>query len=187
MTLTTAGSSYTVKIGASLLKTGRKMGAVSRPLARAILKAGNRAVDWKLLKNSPLSALPRNLRRAIRPKALRPLKGFMGNVLSMRDDIGTLSTFHLLRNVENFDEARKLARFTKAVKKRAVGYMETLGKSRIFRATLRYADEAVAFIAWIGGFAAALILFIQNVAVSSLIRRLRRHLRRSASGRKARA
>ncbi len=187
MTLTSAGSSYTVKIGASLLKTARKMGAISRPLARAILRAGKRAIDWKLLKNSPLSALPRNLKRAIRPKALRPLREFMGNVLSMQDDIGTVSTFYLLRKVENFTEAHKLARFTRAVKKRAVGYMELLGKSRILRATLRYADEAIAFVAWIGGFVVGIVIFFKNLILSFLNRRFRRFLRRSVSKRKARA
>ena len=186
MTLTSAGSSYTVKIGASLLKTARKMGAISRPLARAILRAGKRAIDWELLKNSPLSALPRNIRRAIRPGALHPLKEFMGHVLSMRADIGTVPTFYMLRKVENFDEGRRLARFTKAVKKRAVGYMEILGKNRILRATLRYADEAIALVAWLGGFLVGLILFIKNAALSFLIRRLRRFLRKSAWGRKAR-
>ncbi len=187
MTLTSAGSSYTVKIGASLLKTGRKMGAISRPLARAILRAGWRAIDWELLKNSPLSALPRNLKRAIRPKALHPLREFMSNLLSMRDDIGPVRAFYLLRKVENFDEARKLARFTRAAKKRAVGYMELLGKSRILRATLRYADEAFAFVAWLGGFLVGVVVFIQNIAVSFLFRRFRRLLLKSAARRKARA
>lgn len=170
----TFGTSGSVKIGATLLRTGRHMGAVTPAMARFIARTGREAINWNILAATRLGRLSDDLPRAVNPGRLRPLMTLAETTGDLRGTLGLRRTLHVLRFADDPVEAARLARAVEAGGARTVGRLEFLGKSRIFRATLRYADEVVALAVAAFGLATTLLLLVGNLVLNMVLRRLRR-------------
>ncbi|MBZ0128797.1 MAG: hypothetical protein K8F59_06755 [Rhodobacteraceae bacterium] len=173
----TFGTSASVKVGATLLRTGRHMGAVTPAMARFIARTGREAINWNILATTRLGRLSDDLPRAVDPSRLRPLMALAETTGDLRGTIGLRRSLHVLRFADDPAEAARLARAVEAGGPRTVGRLEFLGKSRVFRATLRYADEVVALGIAAFGLATALIVLVGNLVLSFLLRRLHRGVR----------
>ncbi|CUH28099.1 hypothetical protein JSE7799_00799 [Jannaschia seosinensis] len=134
------GSSLTVKAGAGMLRTARRMGSITPGMAR-------------LLDMNDAAARP----------VLRTVAADLGTV---RTATSTAATLRLMRLVDTPEDATRLARVAEAAGPRTPRVMAVLGKSRAFRATVRLSrgaagalvliwltalQAATAFATWLGG------------------------------------
>ena len=115
------GSSLTVKAGAGMLRTARRMGTLTPGLAR-------------LLDVSDATARP----------ALRVVAANLGTV---RRATSTADTLRLMRLVDTPDDAARLARIAEAAGEKTPRTLAVLGKSRAFRATTRVTRAAAGTLA----------------------------------------
>jgi len=132
------GSSASVKAGAGLLRTARRMGSVSPALARQF----DLPVRW--------SALPAYLRgtapldEVADTARLARIGTLASDMERVRRATSTPEALRLLRLVDTPEEAARLARVAEAAGPRTSRTIAVLGKSRAFRATLRLTRTAAA-------------------------------------------
>ena len=169
----TGGTSYSVKIGASILKTARKMSLLPPKLIGLITDTARKAVDPALLSFSdPI--------KAVNVDALAPLSKIAGDLTRVSGKLSNAETLHLLRYIDGPQEARAIANATEAIGSKVVGTVKVLGKSRFMRAALRYSDEFIAVVGGLIGLFTSFILLLTGIFKSFALSRLRAYLRRRA-------
>lgn len=173
----TFGTSASVKVGATLLRTGRHLGSVTPAMARFIARTGREAINWNIVAATRLGRLSDDLPRAVNPGRLRPLMALAESAGDLRGAIGLRRSLHVLRFADDPAEAARLSRAVRAGGPKTVGRLEFLGKSRVFRATLRFADEVVALGVAAFWLMASLVVLLGNLVLNGLLRRLRRSFR----------
>lgn len=167
LVVVTGGTSYSLKIGAGLMKVAHRMGRLSPGLRRIYTRAAREGVDWAAL------GVARNaddLARLGRMEALRPAVELTEAVGRVRARTSTRGALHLVGQVDTLDDARKLARASDALGPRSVGAFEVLGKSRFLRTGLRLSDTLREAIS---GLMAALLAGF-GLIWNRMLRRLRR-------------
>lgn len=169
----TGGTSTSVKIGASMAKTAKRMGRLSDPLLRLMGRTFREAIDWDIIAKSSFGSYTADIKRAIQPDAIRPAMTIMDDLGSIRNTVGIPETLHLMKSIDTPADARAIARVAEVTKDRTVGVFETLGKSRVFRSTMRYGDEIIAGIAGVFGMFVALLGTFGSFLGSLSIRTLR--------------
>lgn len=173
----TGGASLSVKAGAGVAKTAYRVGAISAPILAAGRRAARSGIDWSLLTRVRPATFSDDVARAIRPNAIRPAVSFLESAGDLRASTGLTDSLVLLSKVDDVAEARKMSYVAKSLKSRATGAVEMVGKSKLFKLTVRFANE----IYWITSSLLAAILAIAGLGVSAgksiLLRRLR-HLAR---------
>ena len=115
--LVSGGSSAGVKAGATLLRVGRRAGAVGKGLADDLLR------------------LARTDRTAFAAAAT--------GLREMRAGVGTADALAILRHADNAAEAARLGRVAKAAGPEARPALAALGKARVLRLTVRLSDMLV--------------------------------------------
>ena len=139
--IATGGTSASVKAGAGLLRVARRMGAVTPGVARALrLPLRREALPAVLRADAPLSAVTD-------PAALARASAVAGDLGRIRARTSTAETLRLARLVEGPEDAARLARVADAMGPRTTRTLAVLGKSRVFRATLRLSRAAAATLA----------------------------------------
>ncbi|WP_308917746.1 hypothetical protein [Jannaschia sp. LMIT008] len=118
----TGGGSATVKAGAALLRTARRMGTLTPGLVRTVGDAA----------------------RARDVATLGALAGDMGRV---RDAVGLTGALALMRHVDGPADAARLARVADAAGAATPRAMAVLGRARVFRATVRLSRMAAGTLA----------------------------------------
>ena len=169
----TGGTSVSVKIGTSVAKTARSMGRISEPLLRLMRKTFRKSIDWDIIAKSSFGNFTADIKRAIRPDTIRPVMAVMDDLGSIRTSVGIPDTLHLIKSIDTPADARAIARVADVTGDRTVGVFETLGKSRVFRSTMRYGDEFVAAIKGLAGMFLALLGLFGSLLGSLSIRTLR--------------
>ena len=121
----TGGASATVKAGAGLMRTARRMGTLPLPVVRLA-------------------------RSAVRdPAARAALRAMAGDLGRIRAAAGTADALRLMRIVDGPQDAARLARVAEAAGPRTARTVAVLGKGRALRATLRLTRMAAGALALI--------------------------------------
>lgn len=154
--LATGGSSYTIKAGTTVLRMARRLGTVTAPFAARLSTLLGDAVRWDRMGDlAALRTQPAQLVDATKLAELTDIGGSLGRVA---DTTSVAETVILLRHVDSAQDAASLARVTDALGPKTRGAFEVLGKSRVFRATVRLSDLAI-------GASVALIALMTQLAV----------------------
>ncbi len=168
----TGGTSASIKMGTSIVKTAKRMGRLSPSLIRFVKNAVTEAIDWNQVARTRPQTFAADLGRAARPAAIRPLLSLVDNLAVINRSVGVPQTLHLLKAIDTPDDARAIARVAEVTRGRTVGVFELLGKNRIVRSALRYVDEVYGVIYGILGMLAAILAsfysFIGSVAARML-------------------
>jgi hypothetical protein len=164
--IATGGTSYTLKAGAGFVKVAHRTGRLAPDVTRVFTRAFREGVDWGRLARGGKVA------DAARMDALRPALALADDLGAMQMRLGTGAALHVLRHAETVSDVRALTRASRALGPRSVAALEVLGKSRVLRLGLRWADEVWQILAGLG---AALSAF-----GSLLGARVLRGLRRAA-------
>lgn len=169
----TGGTSVSVKIGASVAKTAKRMGRISEPLLRMMRRTFRASIDWDVIAKSSFGNYAADVRRAINPDTIKPAMAVVDDLGSIRTSVGIPGTLHLMNNINTPADARAIARVADVTGDRTVGIFETLGNSRVFRSTMRYSDEILAGVAGVFGVFVALLGLFGSFLASVSIRTLR--------------
>lgn len=173
LALASGGTTLPVKAGAATAKLARGMHLMSPRLldmAAASLKTG---VDWAGL---PAVRSADDLSRLARADALAPLSSTLGDLGKLTETLGPAETLHLLPLVDDAADAGRLSRVGSALGGRTVAVAEVLGKSRLFRATVRMTDVAFQLLAGVAAFGAAIASAIASALGNGTLRYSREFL-----------
>ncbi|MCK0168113.1 hypothetical protein MWU52_11165 [Jannaschia sp. S6380] len=139
--LVTGGTSVTVKAGAGLLRTARRMGSLTPSLARHLtIPVRWSAVPAYLRGAAPLDTVTDMARLSV----ATAIAADMGRV---REATSTAEALRLARLVDTPTDAARLARVAEAMGPRTGRTLAVLGKGRAFRATLRLSRAAAGTLA----------------------------------------
>ena len=146
LVVATGGTSYTVKIGAGLLRVANRMGRLAPEILGVFRRAMVFGVDWTRL---PGVRSADELASLARPAVIRPAVAVAQDLGRLNTRLGTRQALHLMGGIDTPAEAARISRAAEALGPRTVGAWEMLGKSRFLRLGLRFGDEALAMIAGI--------------------------------------
>jgi hypothetical protein len=175
--LASGGTSATLKAGTALIRMARGMQLLSPRLVARLTGAFTDGIRWADL---PAVRSAGDLPALLRADALAPVTATLADLGRTRAAIGAGATLHLLPMVDDAADARALARASEALGPRVVAMAELVGKSRLFRATLRLSDTAanllIGFAGLVASLAAAISHAIQTFALRALRRGSRHHV-----------
>jgi hypothetical protein len=170
----TGGTSYTLKVGASLLKMARKMSLLPPRLMALVADAARRGIRWdEALRWDSLT----DPARLVNADIVAPIATVASDLGRIDNALDATRTLHVLRYIDGPDDSRRIANAAEVMGPRAVGTLEILGKSRFMRAALRISDEAAALAVGLSGLLLSLGLSGASLVQSLLTRTLRRTLR----------
>ena len=136
----TGGTSLSLKLGASVLKTMHKIGKLSPGITKMTTEAAQNAIQWDKLAQGNFKSID----EVMSPEALQPLSKVAKAAGDIRANTSLLHTAHLLKYVDSAKEAAATAKIAAALGPRTLATFEILGKSRTLRAALKYSDAAIA-------------------------------------------
>lgn len=168
--LVSGGTSASLKTGAAVAKTARKMGRLSPRLVGMAEQAVREGIEWASL---PAARSLADLNRAVRPQAFEAITKTLHDLSRLSDATDARTALHLLPLVDDATDARKLARSAEALQGRLVGRAEVLGKTRLFRATIRLSTTAISLLTSLAGLTLALAGLAGSVGQSLALRHLR--------------
>jgi hypothetical protein len=163
------GSSGTVKVGAGLIRSGRRVGAVGVKLAESLALATKGLIRWS---HVPNAVWTRNFDEAVDAVRLGRLTAMTADFGIVAERTGTAEAVWLLRHVDNGEDLARLARVSEAMGKDSRKALDVLGKPRTFRLLHRVADMAV--------LAVGLVALVASQILSLLLGLVLRMLRRLA-------
>lgn len=146
LVVVTGGTSYSVKIGAGLLRVANRMGRLAPEILAVFRRAMVFGVDWARL---PAVRSADELASLARPAVIRPAVAVAQDLGRLNTRLGTRQALHLMGAIDTPAEAARIGRAAEALGPRTLGTLEMLGKSRFLRLGLRFGDEALAMIAGI--------------------------------------
>ena len=171
LVVVSGGSSTTVKVGAGALRLARRMGLVTERLGRFVLHGVEAGIDWGRL---PAVRSRADLAALIDPQVLRPLATTLDDIGRIGARLSPSETLHLLRYIDGPADARRMANAAQALGPETVGRIETLGKARFLRATVRFSHHAVALVAGLFGLIWGAGALLAHAAAHAVLRSLRR-------------
>jgi len=134
--LFTAGSAYSIKVGASTVKVARKIGSISKPLARFLRRNTKGLLDFSRIPRD-WRTNPSSIMAAVSVSKLSELKSLMLNLGGLRTNVGTAKTLRLLRAVEDGTDAHRLRLASDVLKADTPKALEVLGKNRLLKQTYK--------------------------------------------------
>jgi hypothetical protein len=169
--MSSGGTSTTVKAGTALVRLARGMRLLTPGLTARMTAALTDAIRWA---DIPAVRGLDDLPALVRTDAVAPVAATLADLGRTRAVLGASQTLHLLPLVDDAADARALARVSEALGARTVSRAEVLGKSRLFRASLRVSNTAAELTAGIVGLAAGLGAALSNLIQTLAFRSLRR-------------
>jgi hypothetical protein len=166
LTITTGGSSLTVKAGAGFLRFAHLTGNIPASIQRSLRNAATRGIDWPKL---PTVRNASDLATILRIEELRPAINAAISVGAVVGKTSPQQGLYLLKNSKDLTELMRISSVADVLEDQTVGYFAVLGKSRVLRATLRLSDEVIWLAIGVFGMASSL-LFIMSSAVASMCR-----------------
>lgn len=165
--LATGGSSYTIKAGTSLLRLARRMGTLTTALSARLTGLLGDVVRWDRM--GDLAALRIGPADMVNSAKLSELADLGGSLRRVADNTSVAEAVSLLRHVDSAEDAGRLARVSDAVGPKTRSAFEVLGKTRVFRATVRLSNLAIsAALALYAAALQALIFLGQQCANAGL-------------------
>lgn len=175
----TLGTSATIKVGAGMGKTAWRMGRLSDGLKAPLRHAAREGVDWSRL--SSVNVFSRtagdDFAALLRIDAVQPALDIVADAGRLHAALGPRRALYLLAQADTGAEARRIADVAEAMPSRSLGAFELLGKSRVLRASVRWADVAWFTLAGLAGIVAALAGLLWDIAGAVALRLLRRGAR----------
>jgi hypothetical protein len=165
------GTSGTLKAGTALVRLAKGMRLLSPRLTARTTAALTDGIRWA---DIPAVRGVDDLPALLRADALAPVAATLADLGRTQDALGTTRTLHLLPLVDDAADARTLARVSEALGPGTVSRVEVLGKSRLFRASVRLSNTALELTAGIVGLLAGIGAAVANLIQSLLFRQLRR-------------
>jgi hypothetical protein len=158
------GSSVTIKAGTGLLRLARRMGSVTPDLARML----RLPVRWSRV-DEVMTGVAR-LEDAIDAPALARIQSLAGDLGRVATATSPAEALRLARFVDTPEDAAKLARVAEAAGPRTTRSFAVLGKTRVFRATVRLGRMAAGtlLLIWL---TAAQIAVIIGTRLSGIVLR----------------
>ncbi|APX22205.1 MAG: hypothetical protein CML50_04260 [Rhodobacteraceae bacterium] len=170
--LMTAGSSATVKAGATAARLANRLGTLTPGLRTALRSAGDVPVRWDRLNDFALRRVP--LEAVTDVGALQRLGGMAADAGRVAEHSSVADALVLVRYADTPSELARLARVTEATGEEARGLFALLGKSRVMRATLRLPRRVLALHAMLAGAVAWLLSTLAGMALGRVARLGRR-------------
>lgn len=174
LALASGGSSLSLKGGSATLKLARGLNLLSPRLVDEVSSTLGRGINWAAV---PTVRNVDDLAAVVRTETLVPLSGMLTDLGRTSETVGTAATLHLLPLVDTANDATRLSRLGAALGHKTVASAELLGKSRLFRATVRLTDQAIQLAVGVFGTLTAIGALLASAVQSVLIRKLRRRLR----------
>ena len=140
------GTSGTIKLGAGLIRTARRLGSLTPDFARILGGAARLPVNW--------SRVP----------------AYLGG----RRNTDTAQALVLMRHIDSAEDAARLARVSDAAGPNTRRIMQVLGKSRVFRAMVRLSDATIGALAFGYALIVQILVFCGQQCGNLCLRRLRR-------------
>jgi hypothetical protein len=168
--LASGGTSATAKAGTATIRLARGMGRLSPALTTRLTAAMADGIRWADL---PMVRSADDAAALVRADVMRPLADTVNDLGRMADATGPVHALHLLPLVDDAVDARRLSRAAEALGPKTVSRAEVLGKSRLLRATVRYADTAIALMVGLVGALVSLAMMLGGLVQSAVLRRLR--------------
>ncbi|CTQ48967.1 hypothetical protein [Jannaschia donghaensis] len=166
--LVSGGSSVTVKAGATLLRLARRIGSITPELTRFIRVP----IRWARVDDFVLGTA--RIEDVTDGAALARMGALAADLGRVRAATSTAEALRLARFVDTPADATRLARVAEAAGPRTTRTFAVLGKSRVFRATLRVSRAATGtlILIWLTAAQIAVILGtrIGSLAVRSVMR-----------------
>lgn len=169
------GSSASVKGGTALVRLARGMKLLSPKLTARLTLAFTDGIRWG---DVPAIRSIDDLPALLRTDVLAPAGAILSDLGRIRDAVGATHTLHLLPLVDDAADARRLARISETLGPRTVSRLEVIGKSRLFRATIRLSDTAIELVASMIGLMAAIGAAATQLLQSLILRRLKSRAQR---------
>ena len=173
--LVSGGSSASVKAGATVLRVGRKVGALPPRLANEVADLASNALR---LDRAGEAMQTRKLALLVEPASAARLSGVASDVGRLTDAMPLGDAFAVLRRAESTEDLARLARVANATGDETRATLAVLGKARLVRLTTRLADTAI--------LAAALLAALAGQLVALAVWLLRRMLRPAPGGQRRR-
>lgn len=136
MTVSSAGSTASVKAGTSLFKVGVKTGRLTKSFSKELLQKASKVFDWKMfqksIKNtSSLTDVRRAVRQSYHPSAMSSLEKTASQMASIRKQTSVADTLNMMKHVDNGQDLARLQKFTLKHKKQSAHLLALLGKGAI--------------------------------------------------------
>lgn len=173
-----SGSPVTVpaKVGVGSLKILRRSGKLPKWASDVLEGAAVNGVNWGKLVNTRSISLEA-LAQAVNRKAFQPAIDLSKGLGSALKHIGPAQSLIVLERATSLAEFDALVSVARVYGEKTVGYLRTVGKKRLVRATLRFSDEAYGLFVGLVGMMGTLIASSLTGNLSYVRRRLRRKLR----------
>ncbi len=174
--LASGGTSLTLKLGAGTIRLARKMRLISPRLTALLSDVATRGIDWQLVTRMDFS----DPARLIRPEVIAPLANIASDMGRIGRVLPATETLHLIRYIDDATDARRIANASAALGPKTLGRIETLGKSRFLRATVRISDLAIQTVTGLVGMILGFGSMIAGTGQSLMLRFTRRLARKAA-------
>ena len=177
MSLSSGGTSLTVKAGASLLKFAHLSGNIPAPITRVLRTAAREGIDWAGLR--AVRGVD-DLKSVMRIDALTPAVNASSSIGQIVSKSSVAQGLYLLRISENVSELGSISRVAVAWKTETAGFIRLVGKNRIVRASVRLADEIYALVVGLVGLLISIFWTIISLAGNRVARRMSRRAQHTA-------
>lgn len=184
LALPTEGGAGLIGLGANAARLAHRMRLLTAPMGEMILRAARDGIDWAGLRALPLRKMVAegidvdSFRRLLHPQAFAPVVAVAEDFGRIEATLGPTATLHLLRYVNDAQDARRLADAAEALGPKTVGRLEVLGKSRFLRLTLRLSHIALGVVASLFGLILSAGTMLSHALHHAAFRALRRAARR---------
>ncbi|WP_435257709.1 hypothetical protein ACSBLW_16610 [Thioclava sp. FR2] len=173
LALTSGGTTLPVKAGATTAKLARGMDLMSPRLIDMAATTARTGIDWAGL---PAVRSTDDLAKLLRADAIAPLSNTLTDLGRVTETLGPSATLHLLPLVDDATDAARLSRMSSALGPRTVAAAELLGKSRLFRASLRATNLATELLIGLGALGASLASALASALGGRGLRHIRHRL-----------
>ena len=166
------GTSGTIKLGAGLIRTARRLGSLTPDFARILGGAARLPVNWSRVPahlggRAPLDEITDTVQ-------LARLGAIAADLGRLRRNTDTAQALVLMRHIDSAEDAARLARVSDAAGPNTRRIMQVLGKSRVFRAMVRLSDATIGALAFGYALIVQILVFCGQQCGNLCLRRLRR-------------
>ena len=134
-TLVKGGTSYTLKVGETVLRAGRRMGAINSKFMDVLAQAANIPVNWAHIPPYIIGKTPFD--QVVNPKHITQLSSLVADIGIVRKNTSLTETIILLKYVDGAEDARRLARLSDVSEAETFRTLYVLGKQKSFRLLLK--------------------------------------------------
>lgn len=175
LSLLTGGSSYTIKVGATVIRVARKMGILGQGLGQILTEAARTPIRWDKIDEFVVT---KNLGVITDPRPFKEIGEIARNLGTISEHANKSDAIFLLKHINNQKDAVALARISEVAGKRTRGTVEVLGMVKTVAVIKRLSNITLMTIGFIVAFVGQLLTLVSPLCLG-LLRRIVRHGRRN--------